>query len=148
MTRPAIAVGVLLLGLTIRAQGVPPQPPASTFVIRPARVFDGDTMHEGWAVRVQGDRIEAAGPSASIAANAATVVDLPGATLLPGLVEGHSHVLLHPYNETSWNDQVLHESLGAAHGARRQSSARDAARRVHDDPRPRDRGRRLRRRRS
>jgi len=112
MARPAIAVGVLLLGLTIRAQGVPPQPLASTFVIRPARVFDGITMHEGWAVRVQGDRIDAAGPSASIAATAATVLDLPGATLLPGLVEGHSHVLLHPYNETSWNDQVLHESLG------------------------------------
>jgi imidazolonepropionase-like amidohydrolase len=81
-------------------------------VIRPARVFDGATMHEGWAVRVQGERIEAAGPSASISATGATAVDLPGATLLPGLVEGHSHVLLHPYNETSWNDQVLHESLG------------------------------------
>jgi imidazolonepropionase-like amidohydrolase len=69
-------------------------------------------MHEGWAVRVQDERIQAAGPSASIAAAGATVIDLPGTTLLPGLVEGHSHVLLHPYNETSWNDQVLHESLG------------------------------------
>src|ERR1019366_1115033 len=38
-------------------------------------------------------------------------IDLPGTTLLPGLVEGHSHVLLHPYNETSWNDQVAHEAL-------------------------------------
>jgi imidazolonepropionase-like amidohydrolase len=110
--RPAIAVGVVLVGLTLRAQGVPPQTTASVIVIRPARVFDGATMHEGWAVRVQGERIEAAGPSASISATGATAVDLPGATLLPGLVEGHSHVLLHPYNETSWNDQVLHESLG------------------------------------
>jgi len=112
MKRPAIAVGVLLFGLTIRAQGPPPQPAAAAIVIRPARVFDGVAMHDGWAVRVQGDRIEAAGPSASIAASGAKVVELPGATLLPGLVEGHSHVLLHPYNETSWNDQVLHESLG------------------------------------
>jgi len=69
-------------------------------------------MHEGWAVRVQGDRIQAIGPAASVAISNATVVDLAGLTLLPGLVEGHSHVLLHPYDETSWNDQVLHESLG------------------------------------
>jgi imidazolonepropionase-like amidohydrolase len=34
---------------------------------------------------------------------------LPGTTLLPGLIEGHGHILLHPYNETSWNDQVLKE---------------------------------------
>ena len=80
-------------------------------MLRPARVFDGDTMHQGWAVRVKGDRIDAAGPSASIDATDAKVIDLPGATLLPGLVEGHSHILLHPYNETVWNDQVLHEGL-------------------------------------
>ena len=80
-------------------------------VLRPARVFDGDALHEGWAVRVAGNRIEAAGPAASVYAAGGAVVDLPGATLMPGLVEGHSHVLLHPYNEASWNDQVLHEGL-------------------------------------
>ena len=31
-------------------------------------------------------------------------------TLLPGLIEAHTHVLLHAYNETTWNDQVLKES--------------------------------------
>ena len=81
-------------------------------ILKPARVFDGDAIHEGWVVRVEGDRIRAAGPAASMATTGATVVDLPGTTLLPGLVEGHSHVLLHPYNETKWDDQVLHESLG------------------------------------
>src|SRR5689334_21087725 len=80
-------------------------------VLKPARVFDGEAMHEGWAVRVKGDRIEAAGPAASIDGAGAKVVELPGATLLPGLVEGHSHILLHPYNETPWNDQVAHEGL-------------------------------------
>ena len=75
-------------------------------------MFDGETVHEGWVVRVQGDRIQAAGPAAAIDAAGSAIVDLPGTTLLPGLVEGHSHVLLHPYNETSWNDQVLHESQG------------------------------------
>ncbi len=68
-------------------------------------------MHEGWAVRVKGDRIEAAGPAASIDIANAKIVDLPGNTLMPGLVEGHSHILLHPYNETTWNDQVAHEGL-------------------------------------
>jgi imidazolonepropionase-like amidohydrolase len=85
---------------------------AGTIVLRPARVFDGEAAHDGWAVRVKGDRVDVAGPSASVATAGAKVIDLPGATLLPGLVEGHSHVLLHPYNETTWNDQVAHESLG------------------------------------
>jgi imidazolonepropionase-like amidohydrolase len=84
-------------------------PAQSVTVLRPARVFDGDALHEGWAVRVAGNRIEAAGPSLSTAG--ATELDLPGATLMPGLVEGHSHIMLHPYTEASWDDQVLHEGL-------------------------------------
>src|SRR5262245_41848966 len=80
-------------------------------VLKPARVFDGDAMHEGWAVRTRSGRIESAGPAAGIDTAGAKVVDLPGLTLLPGLVEGHSHILLHAYNETPWNDQVLHEGL-------------------------------------
>jgi imidazolonepropionase-like amidohydrolase len=84
---------------------------AAQTVLRPTRVFDGNEMHEGWAVRVSGTRIEAAGPAASIDAAGAKVIDLPGTTLMPGLVEGHSHVLLHAYNETPWNDQVAHEGL-------------------------------------
>src|SRR6476646_5529936 len=84
---------------------------STTIVLRPARVFDGQAMHEGWAVRVVGDRIDAAGPSGSIATQNARVVDLAGFTLTPGLVEGHSHVLLHPYNEAAWEFQVAHEPL-------------------------------------
>jgi len=87
------------------------QAPAAVTILRPARVFDGETMHEGWAVRVRGDRIDAVGAGDSVAAADARVVDLPGTTLTPGLVEGHSHVLLHAYNETTWNDQVAHEAL-------------------------------------
>ncbi|MDQ3487068.1 MAG: amidohydrolase family protein, partial [Acidobacteriota bacterium] len=86
--------------------------PAPSTILRPARVFDGDTMHEGWAVRVVKGRIEQAGPAASVATAGAVIIDLPDHTLLPGLIEGHSHVFLHAYNETSWNDQVLKESLG------------------------------------
>jgi len=112
MTRRATFVAILLVQAVAFAQGTRPQTPEAITVLRPARVFDGEAMHEGWAVRVQGERIQAVGPAANVAASGATVVELPGTTLLPGLVEGHSHVLLHPYDETGWDDQVLHESLG------------------------------------
>ena len=82
-------------------------------LLRPDRVFDGRAMHEGWVVLVEGSRITAAGPAEIVRApSGAAVIDLSGATLMPGLIEGHSHILLHPYNETSWTDQVLNESLG------------------------------------
>ena len=87
-------------------------PPPATVLLKPAHVFDGEASHENWVVLVRGDRIAAAGPAAEVAAPAdAKIVDLPGATLLPGLIDTHTHVLLHPYNETPWNDQVAREPL-------------------------------------
>jgi imidazolonepropionase-like amidohydrolase len=78
----------------------------------PDRVFDGQTVHTGWVVLVRGQRIEAAGPAASVSVPAgARTLKLAGTTLMPGMIEGHSHLLLHPYNETTWNDQVAREPL-------------------------------------
>ena len=94
----------------------------------PARVFDAPAgaIHDGWAVLVRGDRIVSVGPKASIRAPAnARVIDLPNATLLPGLIEGHSHLFLHPYAEAPWADQVLKEPL-----ALRVARATVAARRT------------------
>ena len=102
---------LLLIGgaFTSNAQSAAPTPTAT--LLRPAAVFDGQDRHEGWAVLVENDKITAVGPTAQVVAPAgARTLDLPGLTLLPGLIEGHSHLLLHPYNETSWNDQVLLES--------------------------------------
>lgn len=82
----------------------------SSYLLKPDRVFDGETSHESWVVRIKGEKIEAAGPVSSVSANGAEVVDLKGTTLIPGLIEGHSHLLLHPYNETPWDDQVLKEA--------------------------------------
>ena len=78
-------------------------------LLHPDRVFDGEQIREGWSVLVRGGLIVEAGPDIS-ASGDVTRIDLPGTTLLPGLIEGHSHLLLHPYNETSWTDQVLLES--------------------------------------
>ena len=81
-------------------------------VLLPDAVFDGEELHAGWAVRVRGERILAAGPRDDILAAGGTRIDLAGTTLLPGLIEGHAHLLLHPYDETAWTDQVLLESWG------------------------------------
>ncbi len=80
-------------------------------VLRPARVFDGEAIHDGWSVLVRDGLIAELGASVD-APRGARELPLPGTTLLPGLIEGHSHLLLHPYDETPWNDQVLNESLG------------------------------------
>lgn len=99
-----IVLAVFLPGLQAVAQD-------GAILLRPERVFDGERMHENWVVITRGEQIVYAGEAdgadeSGIERN----IDLRGATLLPGLIEGHSHILLHPYNETNWNDQVLKES--------------------------------------
>jgi len=77
----------------------------------PDRVFDGMEMHENWVVYVSGNTIGYAGEADTFKIPEQTeTILLKGMTLMPGLIEGHSHLLLHPYNETNWNDQVLKES--------------------------------------
>ena len=106
------AASVLVAPLAAQAPAPAAAPPAA-IVLRPARVFDGAQLQTGWEVVVAGDRITAAGPAGSIQRPAgARVIELRGLTLMPGMIEGHSHLLLHPYNETTWNNQVLYEPLG------------------------------------
>jgi imidazolonepropionase-like amidohydrolase len=97
-----------------QGRGRQPAAPVTSTLLVPDRVWDGveSAPHSGWAVLVTGNKIVAAGPRGQISVSGGTTtIDLPGTTLMPGLIDAHSHVLLHPYNETSWNDQVLHESL-------------------------------------
>ncbi len=87
----------------------------ASVLLKPARVFDGtgQAAQAGVVVLVQNGRIAAVGPAATVKVPAdATVIELPGTTLMPGMIDLHSHVLLHPYNEATWNDQVLKEPLG------------------------------------
>lgn len=103
-----------MLLLVLAAASVQAQARDSLLLLRPAAVWDGvsDAPRTGWTVLVRGDRIAAAGPAAEVGTpKGATVVELPGTTLIPGLIEGHAHLFLHPYNETQWNDQVLREPL-------------------------------------
>lgn len=85
---------------------------AQPILLKPDRVFTAQdrTAHPGWSVLVDGDRILAVGADVKAPAEA-RIIELAGATLIPGLIEGHGHLFLHPYNETTWDDQVLKEPL-------------------------------------
>jgi imidazolonepropionase-like amidohydrolase len=102
--RSAFILSLLLFSFATFAQT------DSFYLLKPDRVFDGEQMHNDWIVLVKGNKIEAAGSmNFKLPANT-RVIELKGTTLLPGLIEGHSHLFLHPYNEVSWNDQVIKES--------------------------------------
>ena len=121
MNRTAMAFLATALSLIAPAALAAPK---GAILLKPARVLDGvdPKPHEGWQVLVQDDRIAAVGPNLAAPAGA-RIIELPGETLMPGLIEGHGHLFLHPYNETSWDDQVLHEPL-ALRTARAVAQAR------------------------
>lgn len=111
-----LTITALFLQTTPSAQtpSTPPKPPDTVYLLKPARIFDGESAqpHNGWVVLVRGEKIEALGPASEVRAPSdAKVIELPGMTLMPGLIDAHSHILLHPYTETVWNDQVAHEAL-------------------------------------
>ncbi|WP_265562291.1 amidohydrolase family protein [Sphingomicrobium arenosum] len=96
---------------------------AQPTLLVPERVFDGEAMHEGWQVLVDGETIRAVGPDLDAPADARTIA-VPG-TLLPGLIDGHSHLFLTSYALTDWDVQVAQES-DAYRTARAVGYAEDA----------------------
>ncbi len=107
---PPTRFALLLLFLALSCVSLRGQSVDCT-LLRPQYVFDGKELLTGQAVLVRGDTIAAVAAAATLSApEGCTVLDYPGGTLLPGLIEGHAHLLLHPYNEVDWNDQVLRES--------------------------------------
>lgn len=101
---------VLICMLSAVLQGMS-QKTDTAILLKPARVFDGENMHNNWVVLVLGNRIVAVGEATGIQPSGVyKTIELSGTTLLPGLIEGHSHLLLHPYNETKWDEQVMNES--------------------------------------
>jgi len=117
--RPLVSLFIFIITLAVpvipSAQTQSPsKPPDTIYLLKPAHIFDGESaqLHDGWAVLVRGEKIEAVGPENQLKVPAdAKTIDLPGMTLMPGLIEAHSHILLHPYSETVWNDQVAREAL-------------------------------------
>ena len=82
-----------------------------TYLITADRLFDGETIHTDWALLVEGNKIIAVGPKQGIKApKDAIVVNYSNSTVMPGMIEGHSHLLLYPYNITDWDTQVLKET--------------------------------------
>ncbi len=83
----------------------------NTYILQPDRVFDGYNIHNNWVVKVSHDTIAYVGLLSKIGNfNKKNLIELHGITLIPGLIEGHGHIFLYPYNQKSWNDQVLTES--------------------------------------
>ncbi|RYY10123.1 MAG: amidohydrolase family protein, partial [Alphaproteobacteria bacterium] len=116
----------IMMASLLGGAGPPPEKSATgaALLLRPGAVFDGidGKVHAGWEVLVRGDRIVAVGSHLAVPAGA-KVIDLQGNTLMPGMIEGHGHLFLHPYDEASWDDQVLHEPL-ALRTARAVANAR------------------------
>src|SRR3954471_702221 len=109
-----VILTLAVMTVSAQTQSPSPKPPETIYLLKPAHIFDGESaqLHKDWVVLVRGEKIEAVGPASEVKAPAeAKVIDLPGMTLMPGLIEAHSHILLHPYTETVWNDQVAHEAL-------------------------------------
>src|SRR5712664_3022846 len=120
MNRRILSWSVFLFGPTVGVLfGAELQQPSSatnrsSFLLVPARVFTSEDSksHEGWNVLVTSNQIAAVGPVSEIKAPGDAVkIQLAGMTLLPGLMDIHSHIFLHPSNETLWADQVLKEPV-------------------------------------
>ena len=115
--KPLILTLTIVLASTCPILAASPDPSdnVGSVLLVPEAVWDGtaDAPQKGVVVLLRGNRIEAVGRARDVNVPPdAKRVDLPGATLIPGLIEGHSHLFLHPYNETLWDDQVLKEPLG------------------------------------
>ena len=100
----------LLLFLLLTVKLINAQQTDQYILLKPDRVFDGEKMQTGWVVLVKNNIIEQAGTMLFKLPTGTKIIELKGCTLLPGLIEGHSHLFLHPYNETTWDDQLLKES--------------------------------------
>jgi len=111
----AVAAVATLPGGRLIAQQPAAPDSSRPVVLVPGAVWDGvaDAPVRGWIVVVRGTQIAALGPGGKVQVPAnAERVELQGTTLIPGLIEGHSHLFLHPYDETLWDDQVLKEPAG------------------------------------
>ncbi|MFN9999066.1 MAG: hypothetical protein ACK52X_05520, partial [bacterium] len=87
----AITYLIFLTSITSIAQ--------SKYFITAQRLFDGMEIHQNWGLIVEGNKITAVGPVEQLKLKVGFApIDFGDATITPGLIEGHSHLLLYPYN--------------------------------------------------
>ncbi len=102
-------ISFLFLFLSFTALSQPSD--SDELLIQTGTLFDGESIRDNWVIHVKDGLISYAGPSSEYT-NPGTIrtIDLSDQFVMPGMIDAHTHVLLHPYDETSWNDQVLIES--------------------------------------
>jgi imidazolonepropionase-like amidohydrolase len=115
----AIAVTLALL-VGVVAPAHPQAPAAKRTVIRAGRVLDVRTgaLRTDQAIVISGDKITQIVPSAEVAASGDDItIDLPDATLLPGLIDMHTH-LTFDLNSLGYSGLGISTAREALHGAR------------------------------
>ncbi|PCI47143.1 MAG: amidohydrolase [Alphaproteobacteria bacterium] len=103
---------IFLISLIILLNMMAPALAATTLLV-PDYILDVERGERipGLAVVVDGNRIITIAAADSLRSRKFDrIITLSGQTLMPGLIDAHSHILLHPYDETGWNDQLLKES--------------------------------------
>jgi len=111
--RHALPLIVALVRTSLAAQTPPPSQP---ILVKAGRLIDGrsDVARSNVGILIAGDRIKAVGPLAQVqpqAGGGARVIDLAQMTVLPGLIDTHTHLLLQgDPTADSYNVQLLYES--------------------------------------
>lgn len=101
--------GLFLIVSSVHGEDAPRQ-----LMLNGAHVWDvaARRLVDDHSILIEGTRIARVAPDAAVASQTnARRIDLSGLTVIPGLIDLHTHLLLHPYDEAAWNDQVLKESL-------------------------------------
>jgi len=115
---PVFAVLLLSIGVGAAQQSTPVAP--KTVVVRAGRLLDvktGKTL-ANQTIIIQGDKITSVGADVQVPAGA-TVIDLPNATVLPGLIDAHTHITFDPnFGYSSLAISVPREALTGAKNAK------------------------------
>jgi imidazolonepropionase-like amidohydrolase len=116
--RTASVLGIIMLcAASVHSQAAPgPTAPPKRIIIRAGRLIDGaaENVRADQGILVEGDRIVAVGPYSDVSgrASGADRIDLSGMTVLPGLIDNHTHVLLQgDITAADYDEQLLKESI-------------------------------------
>src|SRR5262245_55921056 len=101
--------------LVVSAQAPAQAPAPQQVLIKAGRLIDGRSasVQTNVGILISGERIQAVGPVAQITAQApnARVIDLSQMTVLPGLIDAHTHLLLQgDVTSQEYEDQLLKQS--------------------------------------